>query len=284
MDLLIESGLKIEIQPGPDDKRWLNKGWTELHVAVAFDRTEEVKRILRSKGGVILDARDKEGRTPLHLAANRGYLRCAGMLMGAGAKVDARSDDGRTPLFRAAANGDRLMVEVLIEMGANPTISEFEPGCRSAMDVARDKGHNDIVKILEQGEAVLHAARRGELELLESLLNRGATMNFSDQYGLTALHMAAIKGKKDAVLILLEYGADLECQDGEGHTPLHLAVEGGSFETVELLINRGADVNAVSKKGATPLQLSSLIGLDEISQLLLDKVAASKVPSAPSTK
>ncbi|KAH7854376.1 hypothetical protein Vadar_013090 [Vaccinium darrowii] len=287
--LLVEAGLKTDdARAGLGDvteSRWASKGWTDLHVAAAFDRTEEILSLVRaSEERRPLDCRDKEGRTPLHLAASKGNERCARVLAGAGADVNAASKDGRTALYRAAANGDRQMVELLIELGADPTISSMDRG-RSAIDVARDKGHTEVVNLLQRGEAVLEAARRGDLNHLESLLDRDASVSFHDQYGLTALHVAAIKGHKDAVMMLVELGsADLECQDHEGHTPLHLAVEGGHAETVEVLVNRGANVNAESKKGATPLYFARAMGYDDISLFLTESGAAvSSLPSTPSS-
>ncbi|CAI9091816.1 OLC1v1026932C1 [Oldenlandia corymbosa var. corymbosa] len=283
VDLLVEAGLNVARKRTDDglfhDVSLAAKGWAELHAAVAFDRTDEVERIVRTREYGSLDSRDKEGQTPLHLAASKGHLECAKILVGAGVHVDARSKDGRTALFRAAANGDRPMVELLIKMNADPNIAEKHHG-RSAIDVARDKGHDEVVKLLGRGEAVLRAARRGELKLLELLLQRGAFVDFCDQHGLTALHMAAIKGFKDAVLKLVEFGAALECQDAEGHTPLHMAVESGCLETVEVLIIRGANVNAMSKKGATPLYISKMMGHNDISCLLINKGATNSVSSA----
>ncbi|XP_059627944.1 protein VAPYRIN-like [Cornus florida] len=275
VNLLAEAGLKTE-------SSYVAKGWSDVHVAAAFDRTEELLSLIRESEAGSLDCRDKEGRTPLHLAASKGHERCARVLIGAGVDVDAKSKDGRTALYRAAANGNRRMVEMLIEMGADPTLTSIDRS-RTALDVARDKGHKEIAEILKQGEAVLNAARRGELERLELLLERDASVSYSDQYGLTALHTAAIKGHKDAVMILVEFGSGLECQDVEGHTPLHLAVEGGSIETVEVLINRGANVNAKSKKGATPLYTARALGYDDITQLLIDRGACSSFPSSSST-
>ncbi|KAL2555794.1 Ankyrin repeat domain-containing protein 50 [Forsythia ovata] len=267
--LLLEAGLKVNENAG-------SKGWSELHVAVAFDQTDEIQRLVTEKERGSLDCRDKEGRTPLHLAASKGQLESAKVLVSAGAQVDFQSKDGRTALHRAAANGDRRMVEMLLELGADPTISDYDLG-RSANDVAGDKGHKEVVKILDRGASVLNAARRGEVEVLESLLEKGASLSFSDQYGLTPLHTAAIKGHKDAVMVLVEFGADLESRDAEGHTPLHLAVEGGSVETVQVLINRGANVNAKSKKGATPLYISKLMEYQHITQLLLHNGAAASL-------
>ncbi|KAL8539274.1 hypothetical protein ACS0TY_001052 [Phlomoides rotata] len=279
--LLLEAGLRVDVNREVyDDVRWASRGWTELHVAAAFDRTEEVEKLVEEGGG--LESRDKEGRTPLQLAASKGHLGSAKVLVSAGANVDARSKDGRTALYRAAANGDRPMSEMLLEAGADPTIGDVDH-CRSAIEVARDKDHINVVKLLERGEAVLQAARRGELEVLESLLEKGANMEFCDRYGLTPLHIAAIKGNKDVVMMLVEFGARVESQDHEGHTPLHLAVEGGRIETVEVLICRGANVNAKTKKGVTPLYISNLMEYEDITQLLLDQGAASLVPSTTSS-
>ncbi|XP_004235236.1 protein VAPYRIN [Solanum lycopersicum] len=280
VNILIEGGLKVDACTEPNDVKWVSKGWTALHIAVANDRREEIERLLRVNGGCRwLDSRDKEGRTPLHLAASKGLLGSGKALIGAGAQVDARSKDGRTALFRAAANGDCEMAKMLVEMGADPTLTELHLR-RSALDIARAKGHGVVVKILERGEAVLHAARHGDVQLLETLLEKGATTNFRDQYGVAALHMAAIKGKKDAVMILAEFGADLECQDIQGHTPLQMAVEGGCAHTVEVLLNRGANVNVKNNKGITPLSVSKFLGYEDITQLLVDEGAVlSEIPS-----
>ncbi|EEF41481.1 protein VAPYRIN [Ricinus communis] len=277
VNLLLEAGLKIDARVKVDnevDNKWESKGWSELHVAVAFNRMEEVLNLVQTF--VPLDLRDREGRTPLHLAASRGNIRCAKVLVESGADKDARSKDGRTVLYRAAANGDRRMVEMLIEMGADPTIADDRG--RSAFDVARDKGHEEIVGILEQGEDVLRAARGGDLKLLESLLRKGANAKYHDQYGLTSLHAAAIKGHKKIVAMLVEIGVDVECQDNEGHSPIHLAVEGGSLETVEVLVNKGANINAKSSQGATPLYLAKAIGYREISEFLINRGASSSSP------
>ncbi|KAK3042898.1 hypothetical protein RJ639_001171 [Escallonia herrerae] len=282
ISLLVDAGLKVERLGDARESRWATKGWTELHVAAAGDRASEVSRLVMVGKGGSLDCRDTEGRTPLHLAASKGHEGCVRLLAGAGADVDARSKDGRTALYRAAANGDRRMVELMIELGADPTITAADRG-RSALDVARDKGHKEVIEILERGEEVMNAARRGELRRLELLLEKDARVDYRDQYGLTALHAAAIKGHKEAVMLLVEFGSDLECLDAEGHTPLHLAVEGGSTETVELLVNRGANVNAKSNKGATPLHIAGQMGYEDISRFLCGGgAAASSLPSSSS--
>ncbi|XP_034703760.1 serine/threonine-protein phosphatase 6 regulatory ankyrin repeat subunit A-like [Vitis riparia] len=280
VELLVEAGLKSEARAKIDkmsleeETRWASKGWTGIHVAAAFDRTEELASLVKLVGSGPLDFRDNEGRTALHLAVSKGNIQCARTLVEAGADKDAKSKDGRTALYRAASNGDRPMAEMLIQMGADPTITAGHRD-RSPLDIARDKGHKEIVEILEQGETVLTTARRGELKSLELLLQRGASINYRDQYGLTALHVAAIKGHKDVALLLIGSGLGLECQDSEGHAPLHLAVEGGSMETVEVLVDEGANINARSKRGATPLYMANALGYHDIAQFLVNRGASS---------
>lgn len=149
VSLLLEVGLKIDsttrILEDVEESRWTEKGWSELHVAAAFDRTDEVSRLIKMGNRRGLDCKDKEGKTPLYLAASKGYERCVKLLAGAGATVDARRIDGWTALYRAAAKGDRRMVKVLVELGADPSIVADNRN-RSAIDVARDEGHVSKIK------------------------------------------------------------------------------------------------------------------------------------------
>ncbi|GJY07305.1 ankyrin repeat-containing protein [Tanacetum coccineum] len=274
VSLLLEAGLKVESATGSlddvEESKWMDKGWTELHVAAAFDRTDEIKRLVNMRTRGTLDCKDKDGRSPLFLAASKGYERCVKVLASAGANVDAKRNDGCTALYRAAAKGDSRMVKVLVELGADPSIVADQRD-RSAIDVARDEGQKEIVGILERGEEVLNASRRGDIMLLESLLEKDASVDFKDQYGLTAIHIAAIKGYKDVVMLLVEFGSSLECIDAEGRTPLHMAVVGGCKDTVEVLINRGANVNVQCNRGATPLRVAQTMGHATITQFLLNE-------------
>ncbi|CAD6236109.1 unnamed protein product [Miscanthus lutarioriparius] len=213
---------------------------------------------------------------PLHAAAARGD--CGEVRRLGPDALAARDREGRTVLHAAAAAGEAEAVAVLVDMGANT--SAVDARGRTPLDVAREKGYQEVVDVLERWELVMTAARRGDLGSLESLLSKRAGIRGRDQYGLTALHLAAIKGHCDAIALLAGSGCmDVECEDVEGHRPLHLAVEGGHAEAVELLLDIGADVNARTRRGATPLEMAEAMGYEAIAQLLCARGA--EVAAAP---
>ncbi|CAO2197086.1 unnamed protein product [Urochloa humidicola] len=212
----------------------------------------------------------------VHAAAARGD--CGEVRRLGPEALAARDREGRTVLHAAAAAGEAEAVAVLVDMGADTAAADARG--RTAMDVAREKGYQEVVDVLERWELVMTAARRGDLPSLESLLGKRTGVRGRDQYGLTALHLAAIKGHCDAVALLAGSGCmDIECEDVEGHRPLHLAVEGGHAEAVELLLDMGADVNARTRRGATPLQMAEAMGYEAIAQLLCGRGA--EVAPAP---
>lgn len=214
---------------------------------------------------------------PLHAAAARGD--CGELRRLGPEALAARDREGRTVLHAVAAAGEAEAVAVLVDMGADT--SAVDARGRTPLDVARDKGYQEVVDVLERWELVMTAARRGDLGSLESLLSKRAGVRGRDQYGLTALHLAAIKGHGDAIALLAGPGCmDVECEDVEGHRPLHLAVEGGHAEAVELLLDMGADANARTRRGATPLQMAEAMGYEAIAQLLCARGAEVAAASA----
>lgn len=81
---------------------------------------QDVERAV--KGGARVDARDKYGRTPLHLAASDNpNSKIIQALVRLGADINARDEDGLTPLHLAASvNSNPQVVLVLLDLGADP--------------------------------------------------------------------------------------------------------------------------------------------------------------------
>ena len=74
-----------------------------------------------------MHAADKTGNTALHLAAVRGKLECARLLVGAGADATKRNEDGETALELAQQRGKAEIVALLEDAASGVmTAAEME--------------------------------------------------------------------------------------------------------------------------------------------------------------
>ncbi|KAJ3078756.1 hypothetical protein HK102_004263 [Quaeritorhiza haematococci] len=119
--VLVEKGAPC-LQPDPH-------GWLPIQLAAMNDlyllTASIVKRVTRlalpKQQHMLLEAPNKSGYTPLHLAASHGHHRVVFILAKAGAQVDAVCENG-TPLHMAARHGFANVVRVLIGAGADPNV------------------------------------------------------------------------------------------------------------------------------------------------------------------
>ena len=86
------------------------------------------------------------------------------------------------------------------------------------------------------------AARYGDVERLQSLLDSGSDVNARDRYHQTGLMLAAQGGHTEAVRLLIARGADLNVAAKFSLTAVMLAAIGGHTEVVRLLVAAGADL------------------------------------------
>lgn len=95
------------------------------------------------------DIQDRDGDTPLALAAQIGWVEGAERLLSSGAKVDLANSRGETPLILAVHSHDVSMVRLLLSRGANPSRTDSVAGY-SALDYAKqDNRSAAIAKMLE---------------------------------------------------------------------------------------------------------------------------------------
>jgi len=93
-------------------------------------------------------------------------------------------------------------------------------------------------------KSIFTAAQDGDLDRVRSFFDCGLkNIDFSDDFGYTALHYAAQWNRIEVVKYLLQKGANADVNEC-GATPLHRAAYRGAFETCKLLVEHHADVNA----------------------------------------
>jgi hypothetical protein len=106
------------------------------------------------------------------------------------------------------------------------------------------------VEQIKKDNALIRAARKGDLDAIHKALKNGARINsryidgwaFLDEgdTGFTALMFAVLGKRTDVIKLLIENKADLEVRDHEGCTALYLAVIKENKEAQDLLVKAGA--------------------------------------------
>lgn len=161
---------------------------------------KDVVRALLKKGAEV-EAKDRNGWTPLAFAVNSGNTDISHILFDKGADVNAKDEHGTTALMLATSKEDAsiVVVKALIAKGADVNAKETIIGLTVLMNAAQN-GNADIVRIL---------------------LANGADVNAKTEYGKTALMFAArnddlsrilgqgsnAKGHADSAQLLKDAGA-----------------------------------------------------------------------------
>ncbi|KAL3891287.1 hypothetical protein ACJMK2_003550 [Sinanodonta woodiana] len=164
----------------------------------------------------------KRGYSALHLAAYFGHRDVVQLLLENDADVNILNNDGDTPLHKAAYTGRESTVMLLLEHNADVNIRNAED--QTPKDVSQNK---QIKKVLEAAEAhefnkikkeFLNSARMGDVSNIQERLNdsRLSIINCQDEYGNTALHLAAQSGQKEVAVCLLKSGIDSNIKNKNG--------------------------------------------------------------------
>ena len=171
-----------------------------------------------------------------------------------GKKIDIneKDDNGRTALFYACGNGDKEIVKMLLEAGANASLED-----------------NKSISPIHQG------ALKGNKDILKMLVEKGADINSADGKGRTPLIYALMQRKTEAAFQCIELGADINIKDDEGHMPIDYAVSNGMREFVDFLST--GEKNSKDNFENSPLHQACFNNQSETVKKILSSLEAEKI-------
>lgn len=109
-------------------------------------------------------------------------------------------------------------------------------------------------------------------EIAALLTDVSKAKTITDQFGNSALHLAALCGNSALTNLLIAKGFSVNQANEQENTPLHLAVLSGDAETVKSLVDHQGDVSRKNKAGYDSFNLSMRVadqGDDKICMLLI---------------
>ncbi|XP_009792343.1 protein VAPYRIN-LIKE-like [Nicotiana sylvestris] len=224
-----------------------------LHDAAAMDRVDLMEILCLGYADIDLNSVDSQGRTAIHIAAIYGHVEVLQFLISVGSDPDMLDSQGWTPLHFAANQGHVEAVDFLLKHSNFAKFAVTKQG-KTASELATDNGHSELYDILQLGDALHRAARKGDVVNIKKHMAEGANVNRRDQNGWTPLHRAAFKGEIEGVKVLVKHGAKLDVVDDCGYTPLHLAIEAGQKDVAVYLVAQ-ANLKSFKDKGLVSCDL-----------------------------
>jgi uncharacterized protein len=215
--LVLQSGAAAQVAPIAEE----SARYAGLHAAAQRGDLDGLDRLLAS--GADLEARDRHGRTPLHVATFAKQRDVIRVLAKAGVKLGALENDRYDAVTIASVADDEETLSVLLAAGASAKLvtSRYDG---TALIAAAHLGHDGVVRqLIRAGAPLDHVNNLHWTALIESIVlgNGGAR------------HIATLRA-------LVEAGASTRLADREGRTPLALAQGRGYTEMVAILLKAGA--------------------------------------------
>ena len=265
------------IDLGADPSARNKAGATALEVARAGGNAEIVK--------TLLEARDNEGRTPLHLAVYRSDLAAVTELIELGATVEARDNARHTPLHIAAMAAGTDVVTYLLARNASPNTKDKDD--RTPLHIAALHGNAAVAACLLADKRLRMNARdkwsstprqyavwHGDAAMVDLLSNRRRSggqlpppSRRTTARGDNTDRWAAPAAGSPAWMAL-------HADTGRGKTPLHHAAMNDDAGEISRLIGVGANVNARDEWSSTPLHWAARRGNPEMAARALIEVGA----------
>lgn len=231
-----------------------------MHIAIENNQHQKIADLMTDTKQI--DALNNYSDTPLVVAAKKGKLSIARMLIDNGANVNFKNPvTGNTPLFAGIKSKNYEIVNLLMANGAR--FDQQNNTGQTPQLYACKQGDIELIRILGRHGArfassketpyIVVAAINGNKDVMTFLIGHSANVNLKDKNGRTALMVASLYGHADIVTLLLENGAIVDERDEYGATAVYYAARMGQIDCVKQLTASGAGVNISTQSNETPL-------------------------------
>jgi ankyrin repeat protein len=253
----------------------------EIHDLAQDGDLDGVTALLDENPGLV-DVKDEDGLTPLHLASRGVHLEVVKLLVDRGADCSARDGNQSVPLHSLAARNSTEGIELLLSKEA--LIDAKEYGGHTALHYAAMNDAADAAALLiergadiesrneyERTPLLLCARERGGPETMRVLVDAGADVNVRDRFQSTPLELAAWRGKEEVIEILMDAGAEIPSHGPGTAQLLLLAASKGLTRLFNTVAGTGVDVSFMLPNGLTLMHSAASGGSVEIVDTLISK-------------
>ncbi len=221
---------------GLDPKIQSANGQTLVHTVARIGADEPVLQFL-TENGMNLSQADKDGNTPLMLAAANGNPTFVGFWLDKN-NVNATNKINKSALSNAVAMNSAEVVKLLIEKGAKTDL--------------KDKDGNDLYFTLVSS----YRKGRGSVQRAGDIMNLLASSGLAFPKNGKLLHAALEKDDKELLAKLIELGEDINAKDKDGYTVLHYAgMKAKNLDLLKFLVEKGANPNVKTELDESVLDL-----------------------------
>ncbi len=203
------------------------------------------------------------------------------LLLKLGANVNTEIGPERnTPLDMAVFDNHKEMSELLITHGSN--INHKDKSGNTALTIAVMFNRTELAKLLiNQGanydeNLLFRAARNGNKEVVEILINKGLSINAPCTCCESPLLAATSYDNFEVAKFLVNRGAIIVNAKDSCYSPLHHAAANRAIKTIKYFIEKRANVNALDKEGHTPLYYATKTEDIEVQDILIRSGAIRK--------
>lgn len=215
----------------------------EFLEAVKKGNLEKVRASLHTDP-TLLNAHDEKGLSAVLLAAYHGHKDIADFLA---------SNKPNLNIFEASTAGKIERVRALISKEPQ-LVNSYSTDGFTPLHLASFFGHAEIVKMLLEKKVSVNAVAKNPTKVMP-------------------LHSALARGEMPIIEMLVDHGAEINASQQAGYTPLHEAAQSGNLQAAILLLSHGANINPKADNGKTPLALTMIEGREAGSKEDRERVA-----------